>query len=210
MSFTTAQQAHIRIMRAVLASVQDSPLVLKGGTALLLCYGLDRFSEDLDFDAPKKMNLESRVEKALSGVASSVIITRTKDSDTVQRYRVIYQVGESEGRLKIEVSCRDEISPQTIVEQDGIKTYRVATLASQKVRAFEGRTAARDIYDLHFLIRHHRGSLSEDVMERLRLSFGDLNQIEGRFRPAFEEDDLFRDRAEMLSTLLLEIQEAVR
>ena len=88
MSFTTAQQAHVRIMRAVLASLQDSPLVLKGGTALLLCYGLDRFSEDLDFDAPKKMNLESRLEKALSGIVASQTITRTKDTDTVQRYRV--------------------------------------------------------------------------------------------------------------------------
>ena len=26
-------------------------MVLKGETALLFCYGLDRFSEDLDFDA---------------------------------------------------------------------------------------------------------------------------------------------------------------
>ena len=209
-SFTTAQQAHVRIMRAVLASLQDSPLVLKGGTALLLCYGLDRFSEDLDFDAPKKMNLESRLEKALSGIVASQTITRTKDTDTVQRYRVIYQVAEGEGRLKIEVSCRDEMLPETIVVEDGIKTYRVASLAAQKVRAFEGRTAARDLYDLHFLIRHHRGALSKDTMKRLRQAVGDLNQVEGRFRPAFEEDDLFRDRAEMVSTLLLEIQEAVR
>ena len=133
MSFTTAQQAHVRIMRAVLATVQDSPLVLKGGTALLLCYGLDRFSEDLDFDAPKKMNLESRLEKALGSVATAQTVTR-----------------------------------------------------------------------------HHRGALSEGTIQRLRLALSDLNQIEGRFRPAFEEDDLFRDRTEMLPTLLLEIQESVR
>ena len=44
-------------MKAVLRFMQDSPLVLKGGTAALLW--LDRFSEDLDFDAPKKLNLES-------------------------------------------------------------------------------------------------------------------------------------------------------
>lgn len=70
MNFTREQSAHVRVMRAVLAAMQDSPLVLKGGTALLLCYGLDRFSEDLDFDAPKKLNLESRLERALSQAAS--------------------------------------------------------------------------------------------------------------------------------------------
>lgn len=28
----------------------DNPYVLKGGTALSLCYDLNRFSEDIDFD----------------------------------------------------------------------------------------------------------------------------------------------------------------
>jgi predicted nucleotidyltransferase component of viral defense system len=36
-------------------------MVLKGGTALLLCYDLDRHSEDLDFDSNKKMSLENRI-----------------------------------------------------------------------------------------------------------------------------------------------------
>ena len=52
-----AEAAHVEIMRAVAKDIQDLPMVLKGGTALLLCYGLDRFSEDLDFDAPKKFSL---------------------------------------------------------------------------------------------------------------------------------------------------------
>ena len=50
MKLTEAQQSHLRVMHEVLSSVQDTPLVLKGGTALLVCYGLNRFSEDLDFD----------------------------------------------------------------------------------------------------------------------------------------------------------------
>ena len=37
MNFTAAQQLHVRIMREVLRAVQETPLVLKGGTALLLC-----------------------------------------------------------------------------------------------------------------------------------------------------------------------------
>lgn len=31
----------------------DNPFILKGGTALMLCYGLTRFSEDIDLDAQR-------------------------------------------------------------------------------------------------------------------------------------------------------------
>ena len=33
---------------------QTDQFVLKGGTALSLCYGLDRFSEDIDLDGRKQ------------------------------------------------------------------------------------------------------------------------------------------------------------
>lgn len=81
MSFTPAQQTHVRMMREVLRAVHEMPLVLKGGTALLLCYGLARFSEDLDFDASKMLNLENRIEHALRPVTQALRITRTKDTD---------------------------------------------------------------------------------------------------------------------------------
>jgi predicted nucleotidyltransferase component of viral defense system len=48
-------ETHERLMRAIVESVNDTPLVLKGGTVLLLAYGLDRFSEDLDFDSPDQL-----------------------------------------------------------------------------------------------------------------------------------------------------------
>ena len=45
------RKLHIDIMRDIARDIHDLPMVLKVGTALLLCYGLDRFSEDLDFDS---------------------------------------------------------------------------------------------------------------------------------------------------------------
>ena len=58
-------EAHERLMRSILKGISDTPLVLKGGTALLLAYDLSRFSEDLDFDAPHKLNLESRIQRSV-------------------------------------------------------------------------------------------------------------------------------------------------
>ena len=209
MNFTPAQQTHVNMMRAVLQAVQDTPLVLKGGTALLLCYGLDRFSEDLDFDAPKKLNLESRIEHALQPVTETLRLTRTKDTDTVQRYRIEYAAAGSEGRLKVEISCRDTIHESDVTVRAGIRTWQASRLIAQKLKALAGRTAARDLYDIHFLAKNFRSEWTADSLARLRTLLSDVNSLESRFRPAFEEDDLFRDRSDLLSGLILEIQEAL-
>jgi predicted nucleotidyltransferase component of viral defense system len=209
MNFSEAQAAHLSVMRALLAGISDMPLVLKGGTALLVCHGLDRFSEDLDFDAPKKLNLESRIEACLRPVCRELRIARTKDSDTVQRYRIEYAIRERHGRLKVEVSCRDTIARAEVIVREGIRTYTVARLIEQKLNALEGRTAARDLYDLHFLSRRFRADFSPAAILRLRALLGDMNAMEARFRPAFEDDDLFRTRADVISTLLLEMQQAI-
>lgn len=37
----------------------------------------------------------------------------------------------------------------------------------------------------------------------------DINRLEGRFRPAFEEDDFFRDQADIVPGLVLELQTAM-
>ncbi len=50
LELTPSQQKHVELMAAIARNVADTEMALKGGTALLLAYGLDRFSEDLDFD----------------------------------------------------------------------------------------------------------------------------------------------------------------
>lgn len=56
-----ADDVHVTLMKAIVRSVSSTPYVLKGGTALLLGYGLDRHSEDIDFASPKKLNILNRV-----------------------------------------------------------------------------------------------------------------------------------------------------
>ena len=52
------------LMTCILKQLSDTPLVLKGGTALYLGYGLTRFSEDLDFDSSKRLNLLNKIKEA--------------------------------------------------------------------------------------------------------------------------------------------------
>ena len=44
---------------------QTDQFILKGGTALMLCYGLNRFSEDIDLDGFKQIPREEIIKKIL-------------------------------------------------------------------------------------------------------------------------------------------------
>lgn len=89
---------------------QTNQYILKGGTALAQCYGLNRFSEDIDLDGRgdlildicenfcKKNGYEYRIEK---------------DTDTVKRCMIHY--GDIKP-LKVEMSARR----QTIAKEETV------------------------------------------------------------------------------------------
>lgn len=203
---TLAEQSHVRIMQAIAKDLSDLPMVLKGGTALLLCYGLDRFSEDLDFDAPKKFNVAGRVDKVLSRLTSEHAVRMVKDTETVQRLKIQYRTEDVSRLLKIETSFRREPEEEGVIVLDGIKTYKVSELISQKLLALENRTKARDLYDVAFLHRQYSHEFSDHSRAVLSTLVKDINALESRFHLAFEDDSILR--VEQLPELLLQLQEA--
>lgn len=195
-------------MRAVAQDLSNLPLALKGGTALLFCYGLDRFSEDIDLDGSKKLNLENRLDAVLARVTSSHDIRIAKDTDTVQRFKIRYQTPKAVGNLKIEISYRTGFNEADVLLIGGMKTYRVDRLVEQKLRALDGRTAARDLYDVAFLAERYPESFTVESRDKTQQFLADLNTVESRFRPAFEADDLFADRANV-DEVILRLQAAI-
>jgi predicted nucleotidyltransferase component of viral defense system len=189
----TPESTHIALMQLVAKSFNDLPIVLKGGTALLLCYGLDRFSEDLDFDSNKKLNITNRVSDTLSRYTEKHTIKISKDTDTVQRLKIHYSKNGLERFLKIETSFRDSFQNEDTVIIDGIKTYQINNLIDQKVNAMIGRTKARDLYDVDFLLRTYRESFTESTIKKLSETVADINELEGRFYPAFKDDYILNE-----------------
>lgn len=196
--------SHVEIMRAIAEDVMDLPMVLKGGTALLLCYGLDRFSEDLDFDAPKKFNLTGRVQKVLSRFAQEFSVKVVKDTATVQRLKIHYRKGTVDRLLKIETSFRQDPSADSVQIRSGIKTYKVSNLIDQKLAALVGRTKARDLYDVAFLARTYRREFSDQAVQQLTDMLAVKCILEGRFRLAFEDDSILR--VEQLPNLISQLE----
>lgn len=196
MSLTDQQQnEHIEVMMAICRAFRkkDLPMVLKGGTALKLCYGLDRFSEDLDFDCAKALNLETSIKEVFAqlGKGKSHLrnpeITIKKDTDTVRRYRIVYAGDRS---LKLETSMRGAPDDRDIEEKNGILTYKIGCLIQQKLNALNGRTAARDLHDVIYLYENYPDKFSAEDLENIKDLYDNQSDILSEYNVAYSEDNI--------------------
>jgi len=192
---------HEQLMRSVLKGIGDTPLVLKGGTALLLAYGLDRFSEDLDFDAPHKLNLESRIRRSVPFGISVDGIDPLKDTPTVTRYRVRYQSEHGKRSLKLEVSYRTPPQQSEVRSVRGLRVASLPRIIDQKLKAAhdgdDPRSKVRDLYDLDFVARRWPAVFTDELASRLRAFAEDPDVLVSRYQADYDEDDLIPDLVEL-------------
>ncbi|MDO9318854.1 MAG: nucleotidyl transferase AbiEii/AbiGii toxin family protein [Gammaproteobacteria bacterium] len=208
MKLSDSQILHEKVIRSLCKMIheQGKPLVLKGGTALRMCYGLDRFSEDIDLDSAVKLNLESFLAQCAQHIGKSVpemrnaTIDTKKDTAMVSRYILRY-ADNQDRRLKIEVSRRSKPDEKVLAVVDGILTYTVTELIRQKVTALQERTAARDLHDVIFLAKNYCTKFS-DKSWRLLHSIND-HQADtlSRFTGAYDEDSILTV-ADLLNDLI--------
>ena len=142
----------------------SNDFILKGGTALLTCYKLDRFSEDIDLDGKNK-----GIEEIVKGFCDmyGFAYRIAKDTDTVKRYMVNY--GNTGKPLKVEVSFRrKEIGTDETTRINGILVYNINTLCIMKTNAYASRDKIRDLYDVSFICNHYFNQLSSQTIALLR------------------------------------------
>lgn len=174
-------RAAIDEVLAHLNSYPDSPYVLKGGTALMECCGLDRESEDIGLDAPRRRTPHGLFFRRLDALCEKrgYKYRVGKDSAIVQRAFLDY--GAENRPLKIELSYRmPEISPDWVTEISGIKVYRISRLAEMKASAYSQRDKIRDLYDVSFICTHLLDGLDQAAVRALTnaLIFKDLEQFD--------------------------------
>lgn len=199
---------HEKLMRVIVKNLVDTPMVLKGGTALYLGYGLNRFSENLDFDCCKKINLLSKVKSAIpNGIILNDIHIK-KDTDSVGRYMVRYAAKDNkeEQTLKLEVSYRDAPKESEVNVIDGMRIAKVKRIIDNKLCAcFDGehtRTKARDLFDLHFLAKHYEEHFSLDLATRLKEFSKDPDKLVSDYKQNKSEDILLNKIIDLEETAL--------
>jgi len=195
------RDTHKDFMKHILQEInrRELPTYLKGGTALLLCHGLNRFSEDIDLNSEKKFNLESIIKQSAKKSNITIKAIKTaKDSDTTHRYKVIYNENKT---LKIETSFRSKIKESQVAIYNGIRAYKIEAMIDMKLSAINGRNKARDFHDIIFLADRYLALFSDEQKKKFLELSNDIDKIFS-FEKAYDEDYLLKDDFERDLVLL--------
>jgi predicted nucleotidyltransferase component of viral defense system len=152
------------------SSSQD--LAFKGGTALRIVYGSNRYSEDLDFNGPEDVDvLHAQWDKVVSGLLDFGIAAEARNewlsnvgySFDVSFCGPLYDGRDrSKGKVRVDVNRRQEqvetrrelvSSEYADVRPFVVTALNLEHLMAEKVRALVMRGKARDLYDIWLLLR---------------------------------------------------------
>jgi hypothetical protein len=171
------------IARSITSDYGDL-LVLKGGTALKLCYYLPRISIDLDFDSVSYQNLDKSLMKYSMNFFKQHFnlsddffpYIKTKDSVTGYHCKIHWKSIDENLKilytpLTIDISLR-EITQKfrnDICFQNGICTYNIQRLIDLKLNTITGQYASprvtlRDFFDASYILTSYEEYVSEEVL----------------------------------------------
>lgn len=172
-NLTFHQQEQHYIQTATLQGIYTAvanQLVFKGGTAMFFFYGLNRFSEDLDFTQIQPLDIDY-LKTTLSNVFFILNIphdvkTETKPAGITIKVKTkgpLYNKPLSTTTVKIDISERNDVMQLPNTKEvapcyDDLRPFTVPVMTKQeilaeKIRALMIRGKARDVYDVAFLIK---------------------------------------------------------
>ncbi len=153
-----------------IANESANEIVFKGGTALWFLYGLNRFSEDLDFTAVKEVKFDGLIKAVEEQFEFRNIRAAFKKIESVSglTFRIgaegpLFEDEKSRCFIRVEISERNDLMVEPVLETYvspyneltplSIKVMDLKEILAEKVRATLMRDKTRDIYDLWFLLR---------------------------------------------------------
>lgn len=186
------------LLLAELYSRLSEEMVFKGGTALQKVYGLDRFSEDLDFtyngnDIGTAVRMLDNAVSVFGEQYSLSMrkVPESKDSVTVELRNIhgpLYPVSGQSHIIKLDISTRESvllppdlkyISPvYRDMKRFSVYVMNISEIFAEKVRSILTREKARDIYDLYFMLKQ-RNVASDPALIRKKLSGGEARFSSG-------------------------------
>jgi len=153
------EQFELEILSRMQSGRLLDALVFTGGTMLRLCHGLERYSVDLDFRAPKNGMDWTRYARSLKEHLSRDY--RVVDAAN-KRYSIVVELKSPAYPRSLKIEIRKDVSavktemniaysPASTI-QVIVKTVALDEMMKMKIEAFLNRKEIRDAYDLEFLI----------------------------------------------------------
>ncbi len=173
------EQFEIEILNFLNSKKLLQKLIFCGGTMLRLCYGLNRFSVDLDFWLIKKVNVNSVFLLLKNYIEQSYNVIDAQN----KFYTILFEIKSQKYPRSLKIEIRKE--PKKVKIEKAIAFSRfsdiqvlvnVPTLQDvmlAKINAFLDRKEIRDVFDIEFLLKRgiHLPS-NKELLKKL------LNNIE--------------------------------
>lgn len=179
------------LQHLILALLYSRPqkFIFKGGTALRLAYRGNRYSEDLDFNAPglEAVGVEAEWLAVIPGLAAYGIEAELRNpwqSDVGYSVDLSYRGplydgrDRTKGKVRLDANLRPEsVDAQTTLitsEYDDIRPFILSVISrehlfAEKVRALVIRGKPRDLYDLWLLVNQGVGASEGLIQQKLDL-----------------------------------------
>jgi predicted nucleotidyltransferase component of viral defense system len=180
---------------------RSQALAFKGGTALRIVYGGNRYSEDLDFNGPEDVaRVRSLWDQVVSGLEDFGVVAESRNAWTSEvghsfdiSFRGPLYDGRdhSKGKVRVDVNRRPEPveTHRELVTADyaDVRPFVVTALTSahlmaEKIRALLMRGKARDLYDIWLLLR--QGIEPDRGLIEQKLSFYEIAWSDERLSEA--------------------------
>jgi predicted nucleotidyltransferase component of viral defense system len=158
-------------------------LVLGGGTMLRLCYGLNRFSVDLDFWIVKTID----VDKLFKDLKGSLAEFYTIVDYASKFYTIRFEIKSRDYPrcLKLEIrKVTKKVRTERMIAYSKYSTTQILLnvvsledMMAAKVEAFLDRKEIRDIFDVEFLLKKGIGlDVPDRVLARMLKGMGRLTK----------------------------------
>lgn len=157
-------------------------MIFGGGTMLRLCYGLKRYSVDLDFWTYRV----DRVEEFFKNLKDSLKIDYDLTDAQNKYYTLLFEIKKTPYPRKLKIEIRKENIASNFQEtiaysphsnqQVLLKSFTLEQMMKNKIKAFLDRKEIRDVFDIEFLTRK-RVNISANYEELKK-----IKEIIGEFK----------------------------
>ena len=134
-------------------------MIFGGGTMLRLCYGLKRYSVDLDFWAYRV----DRIDQFFINLKDSLKIDYDLTDAQKKYYTLLFEIKKAPYPRKLKIEIRKENKESDFQEiiayspyanqQVLLKSFTLEQMMKNKIKALLERKEIRDVFDIEFLSR---------------------------------------------------------
>jgi len=157
-------------------------LIFCGGTMLRLCFGLDRFSVDLDFW------IENKRDNKLFNKLKTYLAENYAIKDAAEKfYTMLFEIKSKNypRALKIEIrKDRNDIRTEKTIayshysnKQVLLRTATLEEMMQAKIEAFINRKEIRDVFDIEFMVKKGiKLNAPPDILKKLLKNINKLTK----------------------------------